>query len=73
MEGKERTDSTISPKQWEALKETMRSEEYFSKRNRGLKARVNVRDTFWSRRVAGQKRQICSKCGFFVEFILLFI
>jgi len=46
MAGKERTYSTISPKQWEALKETMCSEEYFSKRNRGLKTRDNVRATY---------------------------
>lgn len=46
IEGKDKTDSTISPKQWEALKESMRSEEYLSKRNRGMKARDNVRATY---------------------------
>jgi len=46
MEGKERTNSTISPKQWDVLKETMHSKEHLTKRNRGLKARDNVRATY---------------------------
>jgi hypothetical protein len=36
IEGKDRTNSTLSPKEWEALKETMCSEEYLTKRNIGM-------------------------------------
>lgn len=43
MEGKERLDSTLSPKQWETLKESMHYEEYLRKSNRGKRARENVR------------------------------
>ena len=43
MDKKDKTNSTLSPKQWEALKETMCSEEYLTKRNRGMKVRDNVR------------------------------
>jgi len=43
MEGKDRTQSTLSPKQKEALKETMHFEEYLTKRNKGMKGRDNVR------------------------------
>ena len=43
MEGKERTYSTLSPKQWEALNETMISKEYLTKRERGMKERDNVK------------------------------
>jgi hypothetical protein len=46
MEGKEKLDSTLSPKQWEALKESMCSEEYLTKRNRGKRERDNVRDAY---------------------------
>ena len=43
IKGKNRTNSPLSPKQWEALKETMCSKEYLTKRNRGMKSRDNVR------------------------------
>ena len=36
IEGKYRTYSTLSPKEWEALKETVCSKEYLKKRNRGI-------------------------------------
>ena len=43
MEGKQKLDSTLSPKQWEALKESMCSEEYLTKKNRWNIARDNAR------------------------------
>lgn len=46
MEGKERTNSTLSPKQREVLKETMLSEEYLTKRDRDMKVRDNVRTPY---------------------------
>ena len=43
IEGKEKSDSTLSLKKWEELKESMRSEEYLTKSNRGKRARDSVR------------------------------
>jgi len=43
IKGKDRKKSTLSPKQWEELKETMHSEAYFTNRNKGMKARDNER------------------------------
>lgn len=43
MEGKESLDNTLSPKQWEKLKESMHSEEYLTKSNKGKRARDSVK------------------------------
>ena len=43
MEGKESLDNTLSPKQWERLKESMHSEEYLTKNNKGKRARDSVK------------------------------
>ena len=42
-EEKERTDSTLTPKQWNELKESMCSEDFLTKSTRGKKARNNVK------------------------------
>lgn len=41
--GKERFDSNLSPREWEALRESMHSEDYLVKSNGGKRARDNVR------------------------------
>lgn len=42
MDGRDRLQSTLSPRQWEALKESMSFEEYLIKSCRGKRARDNV-------------------------------
>ena len=43
VEGKESLDNTLSPKQWEKLKESMHSKEYLTKSNKGKRARDSVK------------------------------
>ena len=45
LDGKER-DNSLTPKQWEELKETMYSQEYFPKRTISKKARNNVKASY---------------------------
>ena len=43
IEGKDKLESTLSLKQWEALKENTHSQEYMTKSNRGKRERDSVR------------------------------
>ena len=47
LDGKDKGDSTISSKQWEELKETMRYQEYLTKRTRVRKTRNNLKATYY--------------------------
>ena len=69
IEGKYRTNSTLSPKEWEALKETMCSEEYLTKRNRGMKARDNVKApyTFDQGGLQAKRNKLTVSIGFWLN------
>jgi hypothetical protein len=75
MEGKDMANSTLSPQQWEVLKETTFSEEYLIKRNRGMKERNNLRApyTFGRGGLHAKIDKLTVSVSFLVEFKLLFI
>jgi len=85
LDGKER-DSSLTPKQWEELKESMCAEEYVQRSKKGKMARYNVKDQFIMGRGGWRSNQnmfvsisffcsihyVCHFCEYIVLYILHF-
>jgi len=86
LDGKER-DSSLTPKQWEELKESLRAEEYLQRSEKGKMARDNVRDQFIMGRGGWRSNQhifvsilffcsihyVCHFCKYICKYIVLYI